>query len=248
VHAIQNDEHELFARLRAQPTPEDREVAVRRYLPLAHKLAATYRHSTEPMDDLEQVAALGLLNAIDRFDPDRGTTFISFAIPTILGELRRHFRDRTWAMRVPSGLQELTLRIERARDALTATLAREPTVAELSFQLATTEEQIVQSLEVALARQVFALDRPRWDDDSETDMPALLDDGFARVEDRYLLAELLATLDAKEAQIVFLRFHADLTQDVIARRIGVSQMHVSRLIRRALTRLRTVAEAEAEAV
>jgi RNA polymerase sigma-B factor len=241
VHAIHHDERELFARLRAQPTADNREAAVRHYLPLAHRLAATYRHSTEPMDDLEQVAAVGLLNAIDRFDPDRGTTFTSFAIPTILGELRRHFRERTWAMRVPRGLQDLTLRIGLARDVLTATLARQPTIAELSGYIGTSEELIVQSLEVSLARHAFALDCPCWDGDSKTDMPARLDDGYARVEDRSVLAELLATLDTQEAEIVFLRFHADLTQDAIARRVGVSQMHVSRVLYRSLVRLRRAA-------
>ena len=241
VHAIHNDELELFAHLRAQPTAENREAAVRRYLPLAHRLAASYRHSAEPMDDLEQSAAVGLLNAIDRFDPDRGTTFTSFAIPTILGELRRHFRDHTWALRVPRGPQELTLRIERARDELTAKLARQPTIAELSFQLGTSEELVLQSLEVSLARHAFALDRPGCDDDAQSGMPARLDDGYARVEDRCVLAELLATLDTEEAEIVFLRFHADLTQDVIARRVGVSQMHVSRVLYRSLARLRCAA-------
>jgi RNA polymerase sigma-B factor len=240
VHAIRPDEHELFARLRAQPVAEDREAAVRRYLPLAQRLAATYRHSAEPLDDLEQVAAVGLLHAIDRFDPERGTSFTSFAIPTILGELRRHFRDRTWAVRVPRAAQDLTLRIERARDVLTATLARQPTIAELAGHLDTTEEAVAEALEVSLARHAFALDRPGSDDD-EPDVPGRVDDGYARVEDRCLLAGLLATLDDEAVEIVVLRFQEDLTQDVIARRVGVSQMHVSRVLYRSLARLREAA-------
>src|SRR5689334_17629045 len=131
---------------------------VRRYLPLAHRLAAKYRNRAEPIEDLEQVAAIGLLNAIDRFDPDRGTTFTSFAVPTILGELRRHFRDHTWALRVPRSLQELTLRIEPARDLLATRLGRSPTIAELARHLGTGEEPILQALEVSLARHAFPLE------------------------------------------------------------------------------------------
>jgi RNA polymerase sigma-B factor len=198
------------------------------------------------MDDLEQIAALGLLNAIDRFDPDRGTTFTSFAVPTILGELRRHFRDHTWALRVPRAAQELTLRIERARDLLTTRLTRAPTIAELSRHLDASEELILQALEVSLARHAFPLDGPGGDaDDSDSDVPARLDDGYSRVEDRATLAELLATLSPQDAEIVFLRFHADLTQDAIARRVGTSQMRVSRVLHRSLARLRRAADAGA---
>jgi RNA polymerase sigma-B factor len=228
VHATQNDEHELFARMRAAPSAANREAVVRRYLPLAHRLAGRYRHTSEPREDLEQVAAIGLLNAVDRFDPCRGTAFVSFAVPTILGELRRHFRDQTWALRAPRRLQELTLRIGRARDALTTTLGREPTVAELARHLGTGEEPILQALDVALAQETFPLD----------EVPARLDDGYARVDDRTVLAGLLAVLEPRDAEIVFLRFHADLTQDAIARIAGVSQMHVSRVLFRSLARLR----------
>jgi len=228
VNASQNDK----PRLRA----EGREAMVRRYLPLAHRLAAKYRNRAEPIEDLEQVAAIGLLNAIDRFDPDRGTTFTSFAVPTILGELRRHFRDHTWALRVPRSLQELTLRIEPARDLLATRLGRSPTIAELARHLGTGEEPILQALEVSLARHAFPLEP---DDD---DMPSRSDDGYARAEDRAVLAGLLATLGGRDAEIVFLRFHADLTQDEIATLVGVSQMKVSRTLYRSLVRLREAAE------
>ena len=216
---------------------DEREAVVRRYLPLAHRLAAKYRNSTEPREDLEQIAAVGLLNAVDRFDPARGTAFVSFAVPTILGELRRHFRDQTWALRAPRFQQELSLRIERARDVLTARLARAPTVAELSRHLAIDEEFILQALDVSLAHHAFPLD-----DESESAQPARLDDGYARVEERAMLAVLLAALSADDAEIVFLRFHADLTQDAIARLVGVSQMHVSRALHRSLLRLRQAAD------
>ena len=124
----QTEERRLFASLRADPSPAARDRAFQRYLPLARSLARRYRHSEEPAEDLEQVASIGLLKAIDRFDPARGTAFSSFAVPTILGELRRHFRDATWAMRVPRRLQELTLRIDQARSELTNRLGRQPTV------------------------------------------------------------------------------------------------------------------------
>jgi RNA polymerase sigma-B factor len=243
VNATHIDERRLFTQLRAERTAAAHEAVVRHYLPLAHRLAASYRHTSEPQDDLEQVAAIGLLNAIDRFDPDRGTTFVSFAVPTILGELRRHFRDSTWALRVPRQLQELTLSIDKARDALTARLARPPTTAELSRHLDVDEELILQALEVARAHYALPLDHPRRDDgDGGDDMPAHLDDGYARVEDRAVLTGLLAALDAREAEIVYLRFHEDLTQDAIGRIVGISQMQVSRLLYRSLVRLRLLAE------
>jgi RNA polymerase sigma-B factor len=213
-----------------------------RYLPLARRLAAHYSHSGESVEDLEQVAAIGLLNAIDRFDPDRGTRFTSFAVPTILGELRRHFRDRTWPLRVPRGLQEVALQIERTRDELTTSLGRQPTIAELSRCLGTGEEVILQALELSLARHRFPLDSPSRDgEEDRTDMPGRLDDGYARVENRAMLAPLLATLSIRDAWIVFLRFNEDLPQDAIGRIVGVSQMHVSRVIYRSLAKLREAA-------
>jgi RNA polymerase sigma-B factor len=227
----------LFTRLRAVSSPADRERAVRRYLPLARSLAHRYRHTGEPMDDLEQVACIGLLKAIDRFDPERGVAFSSFAVPTILGELRRHFRDRTWALRVPRALQELSLRLETARDALTPALGRQPTIAELSEHLDASEEQILQTLELASAQRTDPLDGGE-DDDAARAMPGHIDDGFARAEDRAVLAPLLGTLSARDAEIVLLRFREDLTQDAIARRVGVSQMQVSRVLTRSLAQLR----------
>ena len=233
----QHEEHLLFSRLRAGGDPADRERAVRRYLPLARSLAHRYRYSGEPTEDLEQVASLGLLNAIDRFDPARGAAFSSFAVPTILGELRRYFRDRTWSLRAPRELQELTGRIEGARDELTSSLGRQPTIAELSERLGVTEERILQALELVLAFHTVPLDGGPSDGDT-TDTPGRIDDGYARAEDRAVLAPLLGTLSARDAEIVLLRFRDDLTQDAIARRVGVSQMHVSRVLSRSLNRLR----------
>ena len=239
----QNDERSLFARLRADGNPADREQAVRRYLPLARSLAHRYRHSGEPVEDLEQVASIGLLKAIDRFDLDRGAAFSSFAVPTILGELRRHFRDRTWALRVPRTLQELSLQLEEARDALTPVLGRQPTIAELCERLGASEERILQALELAGAHYSVPLDGSGAGDDEGAlePMPGRIDDGFARAEDRVVLAPLLRLLSPSDAEIVLLRFRDDLTQDAIARRVGVSQMQVSRVLTRSLAELREAA-------
>jgi RNA polymerase sigma-B factor len=238
----QNDEGRLFARVRADPSRAARERAFERYLPLARSLAARYRHSEEPREDLEQVASIGLLKAIDRFDPARGAAFSSFAVPTILGELRRHFRDTTWALRVPRRLQELTLQIEHARSELTNLLGRQPTVTELSERLGEPEELILQALDLMVAKYTLSLDEPNEADAPAEPAPGDLDDGYAHAEDRATLAPLLATLPAADAEIVFLRFHEDLTQDAIARRVGVSQMHVSRLLYRSIARLRDAAD------
>jgi RNA polymerase sigma-B factor len=234
-------ERELFARLRAAQNPADREAAVKRYLPLAHALAARYAYAPEPLEDLQQVAAIGLINAIDRFDPDRGTAFASFAVPTILGELRRHFRDRTWPMRVPRDQQELFLTLERARDELTVALGRQPTVAQLAHRVGVGQEAVLHALELSAARYTVPLAPPGPDDEEAEDLPGELDAGYRRVEDGELLDGLLTTLSARDAQVVSLRFNSDLTQDAIARRLGVSQMSVSRALRRSLTRLRDAA-------
>ena len=239
-----HEERLIFARLREDPSQANRERAFQRYVALARALAARYRHTEEPIEDLEQVASIGLLNAIDRFDPDRGTAFSSFAVPTILGELRRHFRDTTWALRVPRQLQELAPRIERARAELTASLGRQPTVAELSLSLDAREEVVLQALDVARAQYTMPLDDPGGGHEDAAPAPGHLDDGYARAEDRALLAPLLAALSARDAEIVLLRFRDDLTQDAIAQRVGLSQMHVSRILYRSLSKLRDAAAHE----
>jgi len=208
-----------------------RDQAVRRHLPLARSLAHRYWHSGEPIEDLEQVACIGLLNAIDRFDPDQGTCFSTFAVPTILGELRQHFRDRTWALRPPRRLQELSVRVQHARGDLVPSLGREPTVAELSDRLCAAPELVLQALEIGAARHSVPLDGA-WAAD---------DDGYARAEDRALLVSLLRALSPQDAEIVLLRFREELTQDAIARRVGVSQMHVSRVLCRSMVRMRDAA-------
>jgi RNA polymerase sigma-B factor len=195
-----HDDRRLFSRLREEGSASDREHAVRRYLPLAHGLAHRYWHSGEPMEDLEQVACVGLLNAIDRFDPDLGTRFSSFAVPTILGELRQYFRDHTWEFRAPQRLQTLTLRIERVRDDLTPSLGRQPTVAELSEHLCAAQELILEALEIAFARQAIPLDVPSAHDSGGRD-----DDGYARAEDHAELVSLLRALSPVQVSRILRR-------------------------------------------
>ena len=231
-----DEDRRLFTRLRAEGSASDRERAVRQYLPLARGLAHRYWYTGEPMEDLEQVACVGLLNAIDRFDPDLGTRFSSFAVPTILGELRQHFRDRTWALRAPQRLQALTLRIERVRDDLVPSLGRQPTVAELSEHLCAAQELILEALESAVARHSVPLEGPWTEDRGGRD-----EAGYTRAEDHAELVSLLRALSPGDAKVVLLRFHDELSQDAIAREVGVSQMQVSRILRRSLARMRDAA-------
>jgi RNA polymerase sigma-B factor len=235
---------ELFARVRAGDV-RARERLAERYLPLAHRLARRYQRSEEPLEDLVQVASLGLLKAIDRFDAGRDVAFLSFAAPTILGELKRHFRDRTWSVRPPRDLQELALRVDRAVAELSLGKHRAPTVAELAEALDCTEEQVLEALRAAGAYRAGSLDAPppgRADTDvpgeSLADVLGEEEVGFERAEERATLAPLLAHVSTRERLVLRLRFGEDLTQAEIAERIGVSQMQVSRLIRQALIRLR----------
>jgi RNA polymerase sigma-B factor len=218
---------------------------VERHLGLARHLARRYADSGEPLDDLVQVASLGLLKAVDRFDPDRGVSFATFAVPTILGELRRHFRDRGWAIHVPRDLKEASLRVERA---LRQHVGRTPTPAELARATGLSLEVVLESLEVAGAHRAISLDAPAG---AEDDGPAPTigerlggeDDDLARARDRVTIDQLSSALDEREREILRLRFEEDLTQAEIGERIGVSQMHVSRLIRTAVTRMRLQAQA-----
>jgi RNA polymerase sigma-B factor len=223
---------ELFARLRADGDPLARETLVERYLPLARRLARRYQHTDEPTDDLVQVASIGLIKAVDRFDSSREVMFSSYAVPTILGELKRHFRDRTWSVRVPRDLQELALRVDQTVTRLSSGRRRAPSVSE-----------IARTVEVYRAS---SLDTPRVarEEDGESVAEGIggEDDGFRRAEERATLEPLLARISERERTVLHLRFDTDLTQAEIGERIGVSQMQVSRLIRQALSRLRTCAD------
>ena len=224
-----------------------REELVERFLPLARDLALRYTYTDEPYDDLLQVASLGLIKAIDRFEPGRGTKFTSYAAPTILGELKRHFRDKGWSLHVPRDLQERTLAVGRATEILSKELGRSPKVREVAGHLGCSPEQVLEAQEAAASYQATSLDAPAARDDGESaslvDMLGGEDSAYELVEDRDAIASTWHALPEMERQVVELRFMHDLTQREIGERIGYSQMHVSRLLRRALTRLETAASA-----
>lgn len=218
---------------------------VDRFLPLARQLARRYQRGGEPLDDLVQVASLGLLKAIDRFDPSRETAFSSFAVPTILGELKRHFRDKGWSVRVPRDLQELAVKLEPVGEELARELGRAATPAEIAERTGTTVEQVLEAREAASAYRAVSLDRPREDDEDGDGLGASFgveDTGFANAEDSATIESLMRVLNEREREILRLRFAEDLTQAEIGARVGVSQMHVSRIIRQAINRLRDAAE------
>jgi RNA polymerase sigma-B factor len=218
-----------------------REALVQRFLPLARQLARRYQRGSEPLDDLVQVASLGLLKAIDRFEPDRPTAFSSFAVPTILGEIKRHFRDKGWSVRVPRDLQELAVRVERETEELARTLGRAPTSDEVARHMEIAVEQVLEAREAAGAYRAVSLDRSRDEDEEEAGLGESMgieDPGFGRAEDIATIERLLGALTDREREVLRLRFVEDLTQSEIGARIGVSQMHVSRLIRQAVVRLR----------
>jgi RNA polymerase sigma-B factor len=236
-------DHELFAKIRTGDT-HARELLVERYLPLARRLARRYQRSEEPLEDLVQVASLGLLKAVDRYDATRETAFSSFAVPTVLGELRRHFRDRTWSVRVPRELQELALRVDKTVAALSSQAGRAPTVAEIASAMNVGEEQVLDALQAAGAYRAGSLDAPRSGSsedppgESVADAIGAEEGGFERAEERATLGPMLAHITERERLVLTLRFGQDMTQAEIGERIGVSQMQVSRLIRQALARLR----------
>ena len=208
-------------------------------------MAARYRGGSEPMDDLEQVAALALVKAIDRFDPERGTSFSSYAVPTISGELRRHFRDHTWALRVPRDLQELAVKVGKTESALQLQLGRVPTAAELADHLDVSVEELLEARDAAGANRMSSLDAPVSTGDEEgaslADLLGGDDERLDHVERVMTVGTALDALEPREREILRLRFHEELTQSAIGERVGLSQMHVSRLIRQALDTLRAEA-------
>jgi RNA polymerase sigma-B factor len=232
------DDRQLLRRWHENGDERARLELVERTLPLARTLARRYANKGESLDDLEQVAALGLVKAIDRFDLDREVRFTTFAVPTISGEIKRHFRDRGWMLRVPRDVQELSARVSITRERLTRELGRSPTVAELASAARVTVEQILEALGAADAYRALSLDEPLGEGIDALDSIGGDDDGFERVEQRYMLRSGLTHLPAREREILHLRFYEGLTQREIADRVGVSQMHVSRLIRRSLESLR----------
>lgn len=217
---------------------------VERHLGLARHLALRYSDSGEPLDDLFQVASLGLVNAVDRFDPSRGIAFTTFAVPTIVGELKRHFRDRGWAIHVPRDLKEASLRVRRAIAEHEG--SRPPTPAELAEATGLSLEGVLEALDVGGVQRTLSLDAPASsDEESSATLADLLgqdDSELARAADRTLLETLMRSVTPREREILRLRFAEDLTQSQIGERIGVSQMQVSRILRGALMRMRAAAQ------
>jgi RNA polymerase sigma-B factor len=213
-----------------------REQVLVELMPLARALASRYAGRGEPLEDLVQVGSLGLMKAVDRFDVDRGVEFSSYAVPTIVGEIRRHFRDKAWAMHVPRRLKELSVRLSRVLDELTAELGRSPTVPELAEAAGVEEEDVIDALDSAQAYSTRSLHAPYDDesDDTLADRLGVEERGYEEIEDGSLVSAGLGTLDARERRIVELRFFEEMTQSQIAAELGISQMHVSRLLRRAL--------------
>jgi RNA polymerase sigma-B factor len=222
-----------------------RERLIEKHLALAAHLARSYARGTEPLEDLVQVARLGLVKAAERWDPDLGT-FGTYAAPTIAGELRRYFRDSTWLVRPPRALQEASLRVAKVRAALAQELGHEPTVDDIAGRLGLPREVVVEATDAARAQRPVSLDRPLHTDRSGalTHREALVDrrDDLTRCEDDVAFSQMSATLPAREREVVRLRFELDLLQREIAARVGCSQMHVSRILSEALTRLRGLAE------
>jgi RNA polymerase sigma-B factor len=218
-----------------------RRALIERYVPLARTMALRYLNTAEPIDDIVQVASLGLVHAVDRWDPSRGFALSSFAVPTILGCIRRHFRDTTWTVRPPRGLLELSLVVERAREPLAATLGREPTVAELAARVGRPAGTVAEAVIAYQARSARSLDEPVTD--GEQDIATVgeqlggEDDGFSRAESRTALERMSTVLDQRAREVLRLRFEQDLRQADIAAAVGCSQMQVSRIIRDSLERL-----------
>jgi RNA polymerase sigma-B factor len=219
-----------------------REKLVDQYIGLVEFLARRFRNRGELLEDLVQVGTIGLLKAIDRFDLDREVEFSTYATPTIVGEIKRHFRDKGWAVRVPRRLQELHLELTKVISNLGQELGRSPTVAEIAEAAGTTEETVLEGMEIAQAYNFTSLDAPLDSDDSESssfaDQIGTDDDQLANLEYRAALAPEMAKLPERERRILYLRFYKAMTQSEIADRLGISQMHVSRLLNRTLIRLR----------
>jgi RNA polymerase sigma-B factor len=235
---------ELDARFVQYRRTRDRELRnelVQEHTRLAEFLARRFQHRGEALDDLEQVALLGLLKAVERFEPERGLQFSSFATPTIVGELKRHFRDRGWAVRVPRRVQELHLELDRSVAALTQELGRPPTTLEIAARVGVSEEDVLEGMEANSLYRLPSLDVRRSDDDAapQDTMLGEIDSELAASDDRLAVRDLLASLPQRERTIVYLRFFEGLTQSEIAVHVGISQMHVSRLLAKSLDTLGT---------
>jgi RNA polymerase sigma-B factor len=244
-------DHELLLRYHRDRDLEARQELVLRFMPLARQLAGRYRGAGESYEDLVQVACLGLLKAVDRYEPGRGNAFTKYAVPTMLGELKRHFRDKGWAVHVPRATQEIVLKVSDAMGELPAKLGRSPTPRDVAVAVGVPVEQVLEAMEAATAYDTSSLDAPRSPGEDEQggwtlgDAVATEEPGYELVEISETIRGTLRALPDRERLILKLRFEQDLTQAEIAERVGVSQMHVSRLLRRSLDRLAAVGAAAA---
>ncbi|HEY1590220.1 MAG TPA: SigB/SigF/SigG family RNA polymerase sigma factor [Solirubrobacteraceae bacterium] len=246
VPTITAQSDELFVRWRKHGDRPARDELIARFIPLARKLARRYVQSSEPYEDLVQVASLGLVKAVERFDPDRGFAFSSFAVPTIVGELKRYFRDTAWALHVDRGAQERARKITDAQQKLGSRTGRIPTVDEIAQYLEITQEEVLDGLQTAEAYGAVSLDAPMAGEDDEDgtrlDSIGSEDTRLEQIDDHATIFAAASHLPTREREILFLRFNEDLTQSEIAERVGVSQMQVSRLLRRSLSRLRELTD------
>lgn len=241
------DEESLLETYHSEQDLGARDELVQRYLPLVRSLAKRYSYTSEPLDDLCQVGAMALCKAIDRYRPGCGSSFKAYAVPTIVGELRRHFRDTGWALHIPRSLQERARTVGTALNALSTQLGRSPTIAEIAEFSDITREEAIEGLEVRMAYDAASLDASMREDDEDIGWLERLgsdDGGFEMVEHQVVLEHTMRALPERERMLLHLRFSEDLSQSDIAKRVGVSQMHVSRLLRRAVARLQAVAEAD----
>jgi RNA polymerase sigma-B factor len=237
----QREAKQLFLAYQRTGARRERDAVVERFLPLAYSLARRYKRGFEPLEDLEQVASLALVKAVEGFDPSRDIAFTSYAVPSIVGALKRHFRDCGWSVRVPRDLQELAVRVERFNQELATETGSSPTPAQLAQRAGLSVEQVLEAREAYRALRSDSLDQPRFADDGEgaslLDRLGDTDNEIARAFDRVVLDSLLETLDQRGRDIVRLYYRQELTQGEIGRRLGYSQMHVSRLLRGAIQQL-----------
>ncbi len=236
-------EDALFAELHDACTSDVRRSTIRdelvaMHMPLVKHIARRYADRGEPMDDLVQAGSVGLIKAVDRFEPQRGAAFSSYAVPTIVGAIRRYFRDSTWTVKVPRHLQEMRGRIDAAHDHLAQELGRSPTVTEIAQRADLQPQDVLDALELGHLRETTPLDTRDCDDERVSDRLGSRDAAFDRVEDSATVERLLTKLPERERTMVEMRFFDGLSQSQIAERLGISQMHVSRLLAKSLTRLR----------
>ena len=232
---------ELFRKFKEEGDMDAREKLVMSHLNLVRFIANKFKNRGEPIDDLVQVGYLGLLKAIDRFDPDRGLEFTTFATPTIMGEIKRHFRDKGWSVRVPRRLQELSAKVNQATDTLTTELQRSPTIAEIASYLDATVDEVLEAMESSSAYSSVSLEAPSGLDDDDApsviDRYATEDQDLAITDDRIIIEEALSRFSPREREVIGMRFLQGMTQIEIAEKLGISQVQVSRLLRRTLKKI-----------